>query len=236
MMKKVISCLLVILMCVALFASCGDSTTDYSKIAGKWAWKLDSNLMSDIANAATEGGTQEGTEEMLNMLFDSDIEATCNAYFTFNADGTGKVEMDDEVFKAFFEEFIDKFLDKLKNNKSLIVDIMNSQSGTNYTVKELEDNLATAGMSWEDLISSLDSVFDELTNSFTGDDSPMADLVENSDFKFNLTGDVLTVKGVKSGIFANDGKMKVSISEDTMTIDLSEKELPFQSIELKKVE
>ncbi len=235
-MKKVISCLLVILMCVTLFASCGTPTHDYSKIAGKWAWKLDSKLMSDIANAATEGGTQEGAAEMLNMIFDPDIKATCNAYFTFNADGTGKVEMDEEEFMEFFDEIIDKFLDNLKNNKSLVVDIMNSQSGTNYTVEELEDNLAASGMSWEGLIASFDSVFDELTNSFTGDDSPMADVVTNTDFKFDLIGDVLTVKGVKSGIFANDGKMKVSISGDTMTIDLSQKELPFPSIELKKVD
>ncbi len=234
-MKRVISVLLVVLICGLMFTSCGGASVGSKEIAGKWAWKLDTKLMSNIASAAAEG-SEDGLSDMLNLIFDPSIKASCNVYFTFNENGTGKVEVDEEEFKDFISAIIDKFLEKLKDNKSLIVDIMNSQSDENYNLDKLEEELAATGMSWEDLISYLDSVFDELSDSFTGDDSPMNDVITNSDFKFELVDGFLTVKDVDSGMLAGDSKIKVSLEGDTMTLDLSEKELPFSSIELTKVD
>lgn len=218
-MKRVISIVLIAILCGVMFVSCSGVNTatkapvDSENIVGKWAFSLDAEVMSNIASSSSD----ENQAKVMEFIFDPSFDSSVDVYYTFNADGTGKVECDAEEIGDFMTGMLDHLVDRLKNNKSLLVEMMNSTSGTEYSVEEYEELLADQGMSWDGLISYLETGLDAIVDPMV--DEAVKSIQGDTDFEYEINDGVFMFKNMSSTMINGKSKLNAYVEGDTLTLE-----------------
>ncbi len=152
-MKKILSLVLIgamLLTALLSFTGCG---SDADKILGTWetTWDMSDMLAKEVAG-----------EEIAQYMQIKDFAVVMR--FTFNEDGTYKMEVSEESLKAAFEALKGQFVEGM----TAYMEDMLADSGLNMSVEEA---LALSGIDMDAIIeeSFTEDMLDDVVDEFVSD-------------------------------------------------------------------
>ena len=152
-MKKILSLVLIgamLLTALLSFTGCG---SDADKILGTWetTWDMSDMLAKEVAG-----------EEIAQYMQIKDFAVVMR--FTFNEDGTYKMEVSEESIKAAFETLKGQFVEGM----TAYMEDMLADSGLNMSVEEA---LALSGIDMDAIIeeSFTEDMLDDVVDEFVSD-------------------------------------------------------------------
>ncbi|MBQ8746431.1 MAG: hypothetical protein IJZ08_01015 [Clostridia bacterium] len=152
-MKKILSLVLIgamLLTALLSFTGCG---SDADKILGTWetTWDMSDMLAKEVAG-----------EEIAQYMQIKDFAVVMR--FTFNEDGTYKMEVSEESLKAAFETLKGQFVEGM----TAYMEDMLADSGLNMSVEEA---LALSGIDMDAIIeeSFTEDMLDDVVDEFVSD-------------------------------------------------------------------
>lgn len=205
-MKKMISIILMAVMCVSFVASCGeDKGLTAEKIEG--TWEFDMSLSEFTALSGEE--SEEALSEIFGVPLDFS-DAVFKAEMTFNADGSCQMGISNENMLSAFKEIFSDFASAMEKDKSIVCRILSAGLEEEMTEEELDEYFSAQGMTYEDYVSYMKSIYEdeEMISALVG--SSAGEALENS--KYTIDG---------NRIYLNEDKteyIEVEYSETQMKV------------------